>query len=345
MIGYLVPVRFLGLFVVLLSGCGAKSALSIDRPDAGPDADLRVCLGDRECDDGIECTSDACTRGRCVNEPRSELCVDAVFCNGVERCEVGRGCVSEPIDCSDGIDCTMDGCNEDEGACVHEGDNSLCPISHRCDLDRACVARALVHDSGALFDVDVPSGDVHFIASTDVSLTDLALHPDGRLFGIDGFSLFSVDESNGRARWIADTSERMVALEVGPDRMLYGAGDSTIVRIDPTRGTSERLGAFPASWQASGDIAFVDGRLLVTGTNAPFDRSVSDVLFEVPLDGAAPTMIGAVGFACIWALAPIGETLYGLTCNEQLLEIDAQSAAGRVIRAGLGIEVSGAAAR
>ena len=331
-------------FALLLAACGARSGLELDRPDAGPDAQSVVCLRDWECDDGIACTLDRCTGGLCVAEPDHARCEDGLFCNGPPRCVARVGCVTEPPACDDGVACTIDGCDEDLAMCTHDPEADLCPISHRCDPSGGCIARALVHDSARLWEVDLPSGDSRGLATTEIGLTDLALHPDGRLFGVNHGALFELDEETGRARWIVDVGDSLNALEVGPDGSLYGAGTSSIVRLDPASGRVATVATFPRGWSASGDVAFVSGRLLVTGTSTPFTLTEPDALFDATAGGEA-IPVGTIGVVCVWGLAPFGETLYGLTCNGELIRIDVASGRGTVLRADIGIEVGGAAAR
>jgi hypothetical protein len=311
------------LLVFVLAACGARTELDLDRfaverPDASLDAQRPECVRDRDCDDGIECTDDLCVRGSCQVRPVDARCEDDSFCNGPPNCAVGVGCVLAPVVCNDGVSCTVDACDERARACTSQPDVGLCPISHRCDPVLDCVARALVHDDEALHEVDLPSGARRRIAPLDVSLTDLALHPDGRLFGVNRDSLYLIDETTGRATWLANIRERLVALEVGPDGALYGAGPTEVVRIDPRVYAVRRIGVLPPGVSASGDVAFVGGRLYITATRVPFSTTVPDILVWVPGDEAPVVEIGSTGIACIWALAPIGDTLYGLTCTGQL---------------------------
>lgn len=143
---------------------------------------------------------------------------------------------------------------------------------------------------------------------------------------------------------VVDLEAGLNALEVGPDGALYGAGTRTIVRIDPEHGAFETVAGFPPGWSASGDVAFVAGRLLVTGTRAPYSRTVSDALFDAT-EGGVAVNVGTIGAACVWGLAPFGETLYGLTCTGALVRIDVSSGAGTRLADDLGLEVGGAAAR
>jgi hypothetical protein len=75
-----------------------------------------------------------------------------------------------------------------------------------------------------------------------------------------------------------------------------------------------------------------------TSQNSP------DSLAEFDLEGGGATILGSTGFPCIWGLAAFGETLYGLTCNGQVLNINPQTGAASVLSSG-GPAFWGASAR
>lgn len=97
------------------SGRGGTSA--IDDPTIGG-----PCIDDGQCDDGVDCTDDACDNalGRCRYQPMNAMCADSVFCNGIEVCEPGVGCrAGDPVTCSDNSSCTIDRCIEETKSCEH----------------------------------------------------------------------------------------------------------------------------------------------------------------------------------------------------------------------------------
>lgn len=74
------------------------------------------------CDDGIECTEDACNEQAnvCEHRPNHDACLDDDLCDGDERCDPADaeanelGCVDGmPLICDDGDNCTDDYCEED----------------------------------------------------------------------------------------------------------------------------------------------------------------------------------------------------------------------------------------
>lgn len=352
------------LCLVLLAGCGARTGLGepepfdaaspsldaaldagIDAPppiDAGPPPiDAPECAGDGDCDDGVACTVDLCVTGRCVTEPDHLACDDGLFCTGPERCDVVRGCVSSPPRCADSVSCTVDRCDEALDACVSEPDPDLCPISHRCDPIRGCIARALAHDETRLYEIDLPSGVLHALGETPVVLTDLALHPDGTLYGAVGGRLVRVDYEAGTVADVVDVPGAFVGLDVSPEGEMFGSVDDRIVRFDLERGRTSIVARFPAGLVASGDVAFVEGRLYATVRGG----RGGDWLVEVSLaPGGRARIIGATGHECIWGLAPFGDRLYGLTCEGRLVLVDTRTGAATTL-ASPGARFYGAGAR
>lgn len=119
--------------------------------DAGRDAFAMSCTTNEECDDGLECTRDACAVGNvCRNTPLDELCDDGErcvpgsgcmtvtatmctsaaecddgsFCSGAETCVGPAGAMyclpGTPMDCDDGNACTIDACDEGARGCSYE---------------------------------------------------------------------------------------------------------------------------------------------------------------------------------------------------------------------------------
>ncbi|MGE0788599.1 MAG: TolB family protein [Sandaracinaceae bacterium] len=325
--------------------CGARTGLDDPPTDAGTfDAAPPECARDSMCDDGVSCTEDRCSGGRCVHTTRDERCADDDPCTVAERCDPTLGCTSQPNRCDDAVACTLDSCDPSARGCQHEARFDLCPLSHRCDLSVGCVARALVHDPQFLYEIDLPSGALRELTRSELDLTDLALHPDGTAYGITAQSLFTIDQATGLATFVAMLDARNVGLDVTPDGDLVVAGPRLVSRLDRVTGASTPFATFPGGLSASGDIATVEGRMLITATTSVSSRTLPDVLVEVPPDGGEAVVVGSVGFPCVWGLAPFGPSLYGFTCAGYLLEIDPFTGEGRRL-AMLGRQFGGAAAR
>jgi hypothetical protein len=342
---------------IVLSACGAKTGL--DRPefDAGrPDAfaarDAFVppdappeCRTDATCDDGLACSDDRCVGGSCQHTYLGDRCNDSIFCNGLEQCVPGVGCVSPGRTCDDGVACTEDFCAPDSDRCSAIPDDAACPLSFRCDLARGCLARALVHDSTTLFEIDLPSGELARLGAFPISLNDIALAPDGTFYGAstDVSALVRVDYRTVSYEIVAPVFGSFNALDVAPDGTLYGAADDIVYAFDVAAGSAREVARFPAGWLSSGDLAFVEGRLYATAYRMLSD--LTDQLVQIDLATGRSALIGAIGFDCMWALAPLGTSLYGLTCNGELTQLDLSTGAGTLLASRPGQAYWGAASR
>lgn len=332
---------------LVLAGCGARTELSsgttssdagVDRFEASTDASVDVivtdagCASDDACDDRVACTLDRCDPSLhvCTHAPRPALCDDGVFCNGSKACDAVQGCVpSAPPSCEEGIACTVDTCNEAKKGCDHVPHDELCPISHACDPALGCQARALAHSGTTLYDVRLPSGQVKAIGSTVAQLTDVALSPQNVLYGIGFSSLYTVNTQTGVATLFKNTSAgAMNGADMAPNGELYVAGGSALYALSIATGVPTFVASFPGAQQSSGDLAFVGARLLASATGA---GPTGDDLIEFNLATKTSTVIGPIGFTCVWGLAAYGPTLYGLTCTGQVLSIDPNSGKGTLL--------------
>ncbi len=335
--------------LIWLLACGARTGIPVPSAthdaavsDAGVDAFVPECRRDRDCDDGLDCTADDCRRGTCEHRARDGRCELSSICH-VGRCDLLGGCVSDEIPCNDSIACTIDTCNEDLG-CHSIADDDSCAISHRCDEVRGCVARALIHDSERLYEVDLPSGDFRTLTPTDPRLTDIALATDRRLYGVSFDALYELDISTTTARRIRET-DRWVALEAGPDNTLLAAGqDERVFSIELPGGRATQIARLPDGWVAAGDIAFVEGRMLITISDVPSSETEFSQLAEIDSRSGETRFVGSTGYPCIWALAAFGDTLYGFSCHGHLIRIDPFSGTSELLRL-LPLRIGGAAAR
>jgi len=302
------------------------------RDDAAIETDAG-CASDEACDDTVACTTARCVSGRCVITPDDATCDDGAFCTGAERCDAVRGCITAPPSCADSIACTVDACDADVDACTNTPDDTRCPISHRCDPRRGCIARVLAIDvSGGLYDVEVPSGDTRSFGRTDSVLADIALAADGTFYGATFRAVVRVDATSGATTTLAAIETgRFNALDFAPDGTLYGAGSDRVVRVDPASGGVDPIATLPSGTISSGDLAFLpDGRMLLTGTRTG-GTVTPDELYEIPLDGRAPRLVGTMGHACVWGLAAFGTTLYGLTCNGEVILVNPDTGTSRTL--------------
>ncbi len=311
--------------------------------DSSPPLDTRQCAIDSDCDDGVACTTDKCdATGRCVSAPSDAFCRNLSYCDGVERCDPILDCVSGTPPCADAVSCTRDTCIESTDSCEYIPDDTLCPLSYGCDPDLGCQARALAHDNRNLYEIRLPSGQLRTIGPTGVILTDVALLPSNKLYGIRTGSFYDVNQSTGAATLIGTSGIQFwTALDADPTGELYGAAGNLVYRLT-TSGIATEVAKLPAGFSSSGDIAFLNGRMLAT---VRLGSNVVDALAEVNLTTGTSTLLGNVNFRCVYGLAAFGSTLYGLTCEGRVLSIDGAKGTGTEINRIAGIQFGGASAR
>ena len=113
------------------------------------------------CDDGIDCTLDACSENQgcghqsvdsecmgglvcsssfgCVECTTDAHCDDDQFCSGVETCNELECQPGTLVDCDDEVLCTIDACHEDTDTCSNTPYNPNCPPGMVCDSELGCV--------------------------------------------------------------------------------------------------------------------------------------------------------------------------------------------------------------
>ncbi len=129
------------------AGDREAGALPDATADASDPADAALgapCTDDPQCDDGVDCTFDACDpdQHRCRHTPDDARCDDGVYCDGRERCVAALGCRPDAVvTCDDRDACTIDRCVEASKSCAHaprdadgDGDpDGHCAAGHDCD--------------------------------------------------------------------------------------------------------------------------------------------------------------------------------------------------------------------
>ena len=92
------------------------------------------------CNDGDDCTTDACTAGGCTYKATPADCDDANACTTGDACG-SDGCVGEAVDCDDANPCTTDACAPLNG-CKHSPNGFSCNDGDSCTTNDTCKAGA-----------------------------------------------------------------------------------------------------------------------------------------------------------------------------------------------------------
>jgi Ca2+-binding RTX toxin-like protein len=172
--------------------------------------------------------------------------------------------------------------------------------------------------------VDTGTGELEFI-NANISLTDIALNDDDKLFGSTFRALYEIDLEDGSFVKIGDFGANINGLGFSSDRQLYATGNSGFYSVDTNTGSATLVANLESSFFSSGDLIFDENtdRFWVTS------RGISnDNLFEVSLDGTS-RLVGPIGFKDVFGLASDEQgNLLGYTAQGEQISIDKSTGEG-----------------
>jgi hypothetical protein len=176
--------------------------------------------------------------------------------------------------------------------------------------------------SGRLIVVDPVARLSRTIGTMGVVMTDIALSPDGRLFGVTHNDLYSIDPSTAQVTFIGSHFAGLVALTFRTDGTLFAAGGNRLVTVDTSSAQLTTIG-----WMARyalGDLEFgMSGGLYMTTS--------SGELVELDPTTAATTVVGTIGFPRLYSLSVASPDTFYSFSGSQLLRVDAGVGAATVL--------------
>jgi hypothetical protein len=202
-------------------------------------------------------------------------------------------------------------------------------------IDPATYAASLVGSFGW------PSG-------TD-AMADIAIGPDGRIFGASSTKLYVVNAATAKCTSVGSLSKGLNALTFVPvgvvdpsvEALVGASSDGTFYRVNPDTGALTQLGHFSSGHSSSGDLAYASGPGIVAAVNP---GGANDLLAKVAPATGATTGIGAASMPWLWGLAYVNGKLVGFTLQKDIVTIN--PATGAVTHVGTGpIGFYGAAGR
>jgi hypothetical protein len=253
--------------------------------------------------------------------------------------------VSCAVACDDGIACTRDDCDA-FGRCTHSPDDTLCPQTQLCSATRGC--DAFIYGSasdGHVYEVRIPSAALVDLGLSPASPSNLALASDGTLFLTDTYVLYRADRATAATTPVGSILplHQYGGLGSSPGGSLQATADTPdLFRVDPTSGGASVLAPFPSGYRASGDVTSLGSLLYVSAVNIA--QPATDSLLSFDAATLSSRVVGNIGFHCVWGLATLGTSLYGLTCQARLLQIDWNSGAATQL-ATINVPFIGAAGR
>lgn len=316
------------IIVGLLTACGGRTALELGA-DAGVDASPSC---DSCPDDGIACTVERCNaEGECVSVPDESLCEGC----GVFSCDLALGCVQESPECDDSISCTMDSCDGER--CVYVPDSSLCEGDDACHAGFGCTERVYACSGRTMLEVELPSGTARPLRELPLECLALAItSDDGRIYVGHEEGIRDVGTLWGEPddRHFARSHREVAGICAGSGQHLWAPIHGRLARLDLPPGgyVPVRQGTHDGPYHGPiRALEFVGIRIYATRERADGGPDHTSSLFLLDHLGGRVIYLGSTGFECVEALAEAGGRLYGFTCNREIIELDLDTGAGRLV--------------
>ena len=283
----------------------------------------RVELGTLICDDGSECTIDACDpqKGGCQHLPSNvgQACEDNDACTANTKCDGQGGCVGQMKNCGDGNSCTSDGCDPFLGNCTNDhnylpcDDSSACTVGETCHLGScgaAWMKLETLAGSGVPKFADgkglgasfyYPGGVVW--VGDEVWLADRGnnrvrrVKSDGTTTTVAGSSYGYVDGPGQTARFYSPAD---LALAQDGSVLVVDYGNRRVRRIDP-EGVVSTFAGSGIKWSAANGpkaqagFTSPDGIAVDAAGNVYVSEGSSGRIRKIGVDGIVSTLVGSAG--------------------------------------------------
>lgn len=162
-------------------------------------------------------------------------------------------------------------------------------------------------DAGRLARVDVANGAVTIVGSMGVVMWDIAFDPLGNLFGIANGNLYRINTTTAAPTFIGSMGASINSLVFDAAGTLYGANNS-LYTINPNTGLATLRGNGGVPYSSSGDLAIVNGNLLLSS-----GLPAADTLLRLNASNGVATAVGPMGISQVFGLAsPNGNDLYAV---------------------------------
>ena len=201
-------------------------------------------------------------------------------------------------------------------------------------------ATMYVHTPDTLYTIDDQSFDLVLVGSFGLTggdqITDLAVTPDGNVYGITFDKLFRVDRGTGLATFVADVPGIVnVGMTFLNDGTLLATDKAGGVRqINPNTGAVTEVGTFGGGFATAGDlVAVADGTMFAISDEGPVgDELTNNVLLTVNTTTGAATSVGQIGYGQVFGVAVANNAVYAFTEPGEVIEINPADGSGQLVR-------------
>lgn len=188
--------------------------------------------------------------------------------------------------------------------------------------------------------VDTRIGQIRTSGGVLLSITDIALLPNGSLVGVSFTDFYSIDRQSGLANLLGPVGRSDVnGLAASATGVLYASTNGGELLRRDAQGGWVSLGFFGGGLGTSGDLAFAPNGTLY---GALHTSSGVNVLASIDVSTGAATVLSpasGLGFGNVWGISFVASDLYGLTTDPigpgttgQLIRIDLGTGVATSIR-------------
>ncbi|MCU0517897.1 MAG: SMP-30/gluconolactonase/LRE family protein [Oscillatoria sp. Prado101] len=179
--------------------------------------------------------------------------------------------------------------------------------------------------SGEVGSVDEASGAYTSLVSGTPAFSDIALDPEGKLWGINYTHLYSIDLASKTTANVGSLGFSLNGLGFSDDGTLYGTGAKGFYSINTGTGAASLISSI-FGFSSSGDIAYDSALDLFWATSS------GDSLWSITKEGKA-TKMGNIGFRGVAGLA-FGDdnALYGYTREGKQIALNLETGAGTFVK-------------
>ncbi len=211
------------------------------------------------------------------------------------------------------------------------GDVDAAPGSDGASSDAAPgAARMYVHTPDTLYVMDDQSFELVLVGpfglGDNEDINDMAVTPEGKVYGISRDKLYAIDENKGAATYIADVpgTVNVGMTFLGDGTLLATDKEGDVRQIDPLSGSVTDVGSFGNGFATAGDlVAVANGTMFALSDDGPRGTEFEDneLLVVDTLTGVG-TGIGAIGFGQVYGCAVANNRIYAFTRDGLVIEID-----------------------
>ncbi len=237
------------------------------------------------------------------------------------------------------VACGGDDCDDAEPR-AFPGATEVCDrVDNNCDgsVNEEITCAFYAHTGDGLYTIDPiaspPVATRIADAPSSPSLWDIDTHPDGTLYGVSSESLFRFNTATNAFEVVAPLTGYegdANGMAIDNEGTAFITSGNSLYTIDLDTAVMTLVGT--GDYESSGDCVVDKGGVLYLASRHGGDEGYSNNTL-VRLDGMTGegTDIGPTGFSGVYALTSAWGTLYGLTSNGELIQIDPSSGAAELL--------------